>query len=165
MIVRQVVVAVLALIVVPSVAGAQQRPPVRAEVRIDGTSANIDRLEIGGGAAIPMGTYVRLALLVGGGVARDDVRTGAVPNRVAAARADAIARFQIDPFHQSPRGLYGGGGVSYLASKGSRGQAYLTLVAGMEFRDRGRVAPAIEIALGGGVRVGVALRRTAPGWR
>ena len=165
MTVRQLGVILLAVVAVPSVIRAQARPPVRAEMRVDATAANVDRLEIGAGPIVPMGTYVRLALLVGGGVARDDTRAGETANRVAAARADVIARFQIDPFHQSRRGLYGGGGVSYLASKGRRGQAYVAIVAGMELRDRGHVAPAIEVALGGGLRVGVALRSTARGWR
>ena len=163
MIVRQFAVALLALVSMPAVIRGQQRPPVRAEVRVDATSANVDRVEVGGGAAIPVGTYVRLALLVGGGVAQEHTHAGAVSDR--AGRADVIARFHIDPFHQSSRGLYGGGGISYLTSEGRHGQAYLTLVAGMELRDRGHVAPAIEFALGGGLRLGIALRHAANGWR
>jgi hypothetical protein len=126
----------------------------------------VQRLELGAGAAIPMGNYVRIALLAGGGLARDD-RNGSQTSgdRVAAARADIVARFQIDPFHQSRRALYGGSGLSYLATEGERGRVYLTLLAGLELRDRGHVAPAIELALGGGVRLGVVLRRAVPQWR
>lgn len=158
--------AAMSMLMIPCVARAQEHPPVRSEVRMDATSATVQRLELGAGAAIPMGSYVRVALLAGGGLARDD-RSGsrAYGNRVAAARADVVARFQIDPFHQSLRGLYSGGGVSYLASEGQRGRIYLTLLAGVELRDRGHVAPALELALGGGVRLGVALRRATPRWR
>lgn len=156
---------VLAVATLPAVSRAQQHPPVRAEIRVDATSANVDRLELGAGAAIPMGTYVRVALLAGGGIARYDARPDGSRRTVSAVRGDVIARFQIDPFHQSARGLYGGGGVSYLASEGARGQAYVTLAAGMELRDHGPVAPAIEVALGGGLRVSVALRRSGRGWR
>lgn len=155
-----------ALVVVPlslfaAQLGAQAHAPVRAELRADATSATEQRLEIGGGAAIPMGTYVRVALLAGAGVARGGARAG----NIGAARAEIIARFQIDPFHQGTRGLYGGGGVSYLATAGERGRVYVTLLTGLELRDRGPVTPALEVALGGGVRVGVALRRAAKGWR
>jgi hypothetical protein len=157
---------VMSMLMVPCAARAQERVPIRPEVRVDATSASVKRLELGAGAAIPLGTYVRLALLAGGGLARDD-RSGssAHGDRVAAARADVIARFQLDPFHQSLHGLYSGGGVSYLASKGERGRVYLTLLAGLELRDRGHIAPAIELGLGGGLRLGVALRRATPRWR
>jgi hypothetical protein len=154
------------MLMIPCVARAQERTPIRPEVRIDATSATVQRLELGAGAAIPMGTYVRVALLAGGGLARDD-RSGsrADGDRVAAGRADIVARFQLDPFHQSLRGLYSGAGLSYLASRGERGRVYLTLLAGLELRDRGHVTPAIELGLGGGVRLGVALRRATPRWR
>jgi hypothetical protein len=158
--------AAMTMLVVPCVARTQEQAPIRPEVRVDATSANVQRLELGAGAAIPMGNYVRIALLAGGGLARDDrVGSRAGGDRVAAARADVVARFQIDPFHQSRRALYGGGGVSYLTSEGERGRIYITLVAGLELRDRGHIAPAIELALGGGVRLGVALRRATPRWR
>jgi hypothetical protein len=156
----------MSLLVIPRVVQAQERAPIRPEMRIDATSANVQRLELGAGAAIPMGAYVRIALLAGGGIARDD--RGGSPDygdRAAAARAEIVARFQLDPFHQSHHGLYSGGGVSYLASKGERGRVYLTLLAGLELRDRGHIAPAIELGLGGGVRLGVALRRATPRWR
>jgi hypothetical protein len=156
----------MSMLMMPRVTHAQDRAPTRPELRIDATSATVQRLELGAGAAIPLGTYVRLALLAGGGLARDD-RSGSPTrgDRVAAARADVVARFQFDPFHQSVRGVYTGSGLSYLASKGERGHVYLTLLAGLELRDRGHVAPAIELGLGGGVRLGIALRRTADGRR
>lgn len=158
----------LVVVAMSALAGAlraQERAPVRTEVRVDATSARVQRLELGAGAAIPMGTYVRIALLGGAGVARSAEPDRARKGNAAAARADVVARFQIDPFHQSTRGLYGGGGVSYLASEGERGRVYLTLLAGLELRDRGRVAPGIEVALGGGVRIGIALRRARTGSR
>ncbi len=156
---------VLALAITGGVLQAQDRPPVRPEVRVDATSARVNRLELSGGAAMPIGSYVRLAFLAGAGIARGNERNGVAPQDQPAARADVIARFQLDPFHQSARGLYGGGGVSYLASKGERGRLYLSLVAGVELRNRGHVAPAFEVGLGGGVRVGFALRRATTAWR
>jgi hypothetical protein len=163
---RGAALAVMTILMIPCAARGQERAPIRPEVRIDATSADVQRLELGTGVAIPMGTYVRVALLAGGGLARDD-RNGsrAYGDRVAAARADIVARFRLDPFHQSLHGLYSGGGVSYLASKGERGRVYVTLLAGLELRDRGHIAPAIELGLGGGVRLGIALRRATPRWR
>jgi hypothetical protein len=163
---RSAALAAVSMLLIPCVASAQEHAPIRPEVRLDATSATVQRLEFGAGAAIPMGNYVRVALLAGGGLARDD-RSGprAYGGHVAAARADVVARFQLDPFHQSRRGLYGGAGVSYLASEGERGRVYLTLLTGIELRDRGHVAPALELALGGGVRLGVVLRRATPRWR
>jgi hypothetical protein len=153
------------LVAVSGVVRGQDRPPIRQEVRIDATTATEKRLELSGGAAIPVGTYVRVAILAGGGLARDARGSPRTERQGAAARADLIARFEIDPFHQSVRGLYSGGGVSYLASEGARGRVYLALVAGIELRDHGRVAPAMEVALGGGVRIGFVLRRATPRWR
>jgi hypothetical protein len=156
----------MSMLMMPCMVRAQDRAPIRPEVRVDATSATVQRLELSAGAAIPLGTYVRLALLAGGGLARDD-RSGspAYGDRVAAARADVVARFQLDPFHQSLHGAYSGAGLSYLASKGERGRLYLTLLAGLELRDRGHIVPAIELGLGGGVRIGIALRRATPRWR
>lgn len=165
MIAGRAVLLVIAMSVLTSALRAQGHAPVRAEVRIDATAADVQHLELGGGAAVPVGTYVRLAFLAGAGVARSDAREATGDGHGTAARADVIARFQVDPFHQSARGLYGGAGASYLAARGERGRVYLALVAGIELRDRGHVAPALEVALGGGVRVGFALRRAATGWR
>ena len=155
----------MSMLMIPRAARAQDHAQVRPEVRVDATSATVQHLELGGGAAIPFGTYVRVALLAGGGIARDD--RGGSPthgDRVATGRADIVARFQLDPFHQSRRGLYSGAGLTYLAIKGERGRVYLTLLAGLELRDRGHIAPALELGLGGGVRLGVALRRATPRW-
>jgi hypothetical protein len=152
-------------LLVPGVARAQDHAPIRPEVRLDATAATIQRLEAGAGAAFPLGTYVRFALVAAGGVGRDTRADAAHDGRIATARADAIARFEIDPFHQSKRGFYGGGGVSYLAAERDRGRVYLTLVAGVELRDVSHMTPAIELALGGGVRLGVALRRSGGRWR
>ena len=57
--------AAMTMLVVPCVARAQEHAPIRPEVRVDATSANVQRLELGAGAAIPMGNYVRIALLAG----------------------------------------------------------------------------------------------------
>ena len=151
--------AVAALPVAGARAGAQDRPLTRPELRVDATSAHVSRVEGSLGAVVPVGTYVRLALAAGGGVAR------ASGESRGAARADVIARFELDPLRQLARSAYLGGGVSYLATERERGRAYLALVAGWELKTRAGWVPTIEAGLGGGARIGIALRRGMVSWR
>lgn len=152
--------SLLVVVLAPSTASAQDRPAPRAEVRVDATSSHEPRLEASAGVAIPLGTYVRLAMLAGGGIVRD----GAGGNG-AAARGDLIARFQLDPFRQQRRGVYGGGGLSFQQRTTRSGTIYFALMAGVETTAIRGVTPAFEVALGGGLRIGVALRQTGRGWR
>ncbi|NUR35346.1 MAG: hypothetical protein HOQ30_15180, partial [Gemmatimonadaceae bacterium] len=46
-----------------------------------------------------------------------------------------------------------------------RGRAYLALVAGWELKTRAGWVPTIEAGLGGGARIGIALRRGMVSWR
>ena len=154
-----VAVAVAAFVAAPSLLHAQRRPTTRPELRIDATSAHVPRLELSGGVAIPIGTYVRLALTAGTGVARvdDAIRQ--------AGRGDAIIRFELDPLKQSTRGAYVGGGLSFLGRDGSRARGYLAVVGGLELKQRGGWVPAVEAGLGGGARLGVVLKRAMENWR
>ncbi|HEX8848751.1 MAG TPA: hypothetical protein VF761_04385, partial [Gemmatimonadaceae bacterium] len=139
--------------------GAQARPVTRPELRVDATSAHVSRLEGSLGAVVPMGIYARLALSAGGGVARVEGESR------RAARADAIARFELDPLRQRARSVYLGGGVTYFATEKERGRGYLALVAGWELKTRAGWVPTIEAGLGGGARLGVTLKRGMESWR
>lgn len=150
---------VLALLAAPRTVHAQQRPVIVPELRLDGTSAHIPRIDLSAGAVIPIGIYVRLALTAGGGVAREDGM------RHAAARGDAIARFELDPLKQHTRGAYIGAGLSLLGRDGLHADAYLALVAGLELKARGGWVPSIEAGLGGGARFAIGLRRAMGSWR
>ena len=150
---------VAALVLLASRAEAQANPRTRPELRLDATSAHVSRLEGSLGAVVPMGIYARLALSAGGGVARVEGESR------GAARADAIARFELDPLRQRPRSLYLGGGVSWLATEKERGRGYLALVAGWELKTRAGWVPTIELGLGGGARLAFALRRGMESWR
>ena len=150
---------VAALSLAPVALQAQDRPRPVFVARLDGTSSAVPRLEGSLGAAIPLGTYGRLHVTAGGGAARDaDVAHPAV-------RADVIGRFLLDPLKQARRGPYFGGGVSYLAHRGETGRAWLTLVAGVELRERGGLVPGIELGVGGGARIGLVVRRAMLNWR
>lgn len=151
--------SVVALLLCARVASAQEHPVTRPELRLDATSARVSRLEGSLGVVVPAGIYARILLDVGGGVARV---SGATRN---AARADAIARFELDPLLQRQHSVYVGGGVSYLATAGERGRGYLAVVAGWELKTRHGWVPNIEIGMGGGARVALAFRRAMENWR
>jgi hypothetical protein len=81
-------------------------------------------------------------------------------------RIDAIGRFLLDPFRESPIGVSFGGGLSLPYVDGDkRVQPYLTAVVDIEGRRRGAITPAFQFGLGGGTRVGVVLRTSQPRWR
>ena len=80
------------------------------------------------------------------------------------ARFDATARFLLDPLRERPRGPYVGGGLSARREGGST-DGDLVLLFGVEGRARRGWAPSVEGGVGGGVRIGVVLRRARPGAR
>lgn len=153
------IAAACVALVAPHELSAQQHPVTVPELRIDATSARIPRLELSGGAVVPVGIYVRLALTAGAGVTKQD---GLYQ---AAGRADAIARFELDPLKQHTHGAYIGGGVTLLGRNGPHVRAWLALVAALELKQRAGWVPSIEAGLGGGARIGVGFRRAMELWR
>ena len=147
------------LLAAPLVLRAQQHPVTVPELRIDATSSHMPRLELSGGAVIPIGNYVRVALTAGGGIARDDGFTAKV------GRGDAIVRFELDPLKQHSCGFYLGGGLSLLGREGPHVRGYLALVGGVELKARHGWVPTVEAGLGGGARMAVSVRRAMELWR
>lgn len=154
--------ALAALGVIASVAGAQSpRQAVQGEVRADAIVSRWSAVQGGLGVSFPAGLYVRsgAVLAAGGGGKGFD------------SRLDLYSRFNLDPFRQSRWGVYGGGGISgrYVERDDPRVHAYLLLFVGIEGPLRSASvtgwAPAIEIGLGGGARIGIALRQGIPGRR
>lgn len=138
----------------------QQAPPVYAEYRLDAIIGSGTAAQGGAGVVLPLGTYVRLGV---------DAAYGATWNNGQArmsGRADAIARFLLDPFREAPFGLSLGGGLSvpYVPSS-ARLRPYLTAVMDVEGRKRGSFTPALQLGLGGGTRIGVVIRSSPPRWR
>ena len=116
-------------------------------------------LQAGVGVNLPLGSYARLELDGAGGVTRradEDHHSG---------RGDAIVRFLLDPFAESPWGLSIGGGMSALFAEGARTHAYLVVVADVEGPRVGGIVPAVQVGLGGGLRVGLVARAYRPGRR
>ena len=104
-----------------------------------------------------MGYYVRVGLDGAAGVA-----TYSLPSSVsrADARVDLLVRFLLDPFRQSAYGLSVGGGLSARAEPGDHVRPRLLVAADLEGRRSAHgLVPALQMGLGGGVRVGVVLRR------
>ena len=156
--------AVLGLAVAP-VARAQQSarsvfPPLelRADA-IDPRSTTNGTLQAGAGVNMPLGIYVRLEVDGAGGVTRRD----AVDHH--SGRGDVLARFLLDPFRESPWGLSIGGGMSVLFADGARTHGYLVVIADLEAPRVGDIVPALQVGLGGGLRVGLVARAYRPGRR
>ena len=107
-----------------------------------------------------MGSYVRLGIDAAGGATWHDGSTR------ASGRVDAIGRFLLDPYREMPFGLSVGGGLTLPYVDGdTRVRPYVTVVVDLEGRKRGPFTPAIQLGLGGGTRVGVALRSSPTRWR
>jgi len=147
--------AALAVLAAAGPAHAQAAPPLSARlrpaVRVDAIVARYTSLHGGVSVGVPLGAYVRLETTVAGGpVMRGD-------GTEFSARTDAIARFLLDPFDQFRYSPYAGAGASLRFDEGRRGQ--LVAVLGVEGRRRGTFRPGFEVGLGGGVRIGFALRQ------
>jgi hypothetical protein len=123
-------------------------------------AARTTAVHAGGKISVPAGLYARVSVAVLGGARH------AAGAWSASGRADAIARFHVDPFGQSRVGAYAGGGASLFFDDGARRRVRLVAVIGFEgpLSARGWV-PGIELGLGGGARVGVTLRRSRNGVR
>jgi len=131
---------------------------VRADA-IDPRSTGDATLQAGVGINVPLGLYVRLELDGAGGVTR---RAGTDHH---SGRGDAIARFLLDPFAESAWGLSIGGGMSALFAEGARTREYLVVVADVEAPRVGSIVPAVQVGLGGGLRIGLVARTYRPGRR
>lgn len=132
---------------------AQDATPIAFELRVDGLAGGRDSpaaVHAGLGAARRMSTYARLALVAGFGPSEDG----------ASGRVETAARFHLDPFRQRRWGAYGGAGAGVFW--GDSSEPYLLIFLGVEGPRRGSWAPAVEVGLSRGVRLGVALRRAPP---
>lgn len=140
---------VLALCARPAPA---QRPV--PELRVDGALGRDSWAQVGAGLFADAGLYARVGLVAGigaGGVGRREGGTGPV------ARVEALGRFHLDPQRTAGRGVYAGGGIG-LSWLGRSTRWGVVALVGVEGPRRGGRALALEAGLGGGVRLGVAVR-------
>ncbi len=142
-----------------SPAGAQTKAPIGAEWRVDGIVGRTTALEGGFALEVPADLYVRVGVGAATGVAWRDGGTR------SASRVDVVARGLFDPFRQAPVGVSLGGGVSLSNAQDGRWRPYVVMVIDIEGKRRGRIVPALQIGLGGGARIGVAIRSATRSWR
>jgi hypothetical protein len=152
-------VLVAAACVAPVAHAQLPAPSVEPEVRLDVIAGHQPAVQLGAGLQIPMGYYVRVG--VDGAVGVPTGSDAPSPRR-ADARGDLLVRFLLDPFRQSAYGLSVGGGLSARAEPGDRVRPRLLVAVDLEGRRSARgLVPALQVGLGGGVRVGVILRHGA----
>lgn len=160
---RIVRIALIALVAIsPLRAQGLPRPRPQAEARVDYIGPNPDVVHAGVGVNVPAGTYLRVSLVGAGGANWDEGRRG------GSARADAIGRFLFDPFRERRWGLSAGGGLSVRYDQGTGGRRWrplLAIILDLEAPRTGSVAPALQIGLGGGARVGLVIRASDPNRR
>lgn len=129
---------------------AEYQLRVTPEFRADVVRLN-DRFggEVGGGVQLPMGYYTRVGVTAAaGGIASN-----------ATGRLDVVARFLFDPFLQQRWGLSAGAGISLRARGNDHVRPYLLTVIDLEGpHSASGLAPALQVGLGGGLRMGAALR-------
>jgi hypothetical protein len=154
---RATLAACVALIGAATGAQAQvPSPTAHPEVRLDVIAGHEPAVQAGAGVQIPMGYYVRVGLDGAVGV---PTGANAPSSRRADARVDLLVRFLLDPFRQSRYGLSVGGGLSARAEPGDHVRPRLLVAMDVEGRRSSHgVVPALQVGLGGGVRVGVILR-------
>ena len=151
----RIVMLLVALGLLPLTASAQGirfMPTVQPELRADAVFGSRGIAAVGGGLNAPAGYYVRVASMVSAGREFG-------PKPATAWRAELSARFLADPFAERGWGPYGGGGVALDWRDGRAGRAAIMLIAGADVPSHARWRPAIEVAVGGGTRLSVVLRR------
>lgn len=150
--------AALCLGLAPRAARAQAIPP-HPEVRADLLGPAPYSLQLGAGVNLGAGYYQRVELDAAAGARR---RGGAL---VGAERVDALMRLLLDPFGMRRWGLSLAGGVSVRYEAGDKLRPYLAGALDFEGPIRHGVRMAYQVGFGGGVRVGVVIRRTTTHWR
>jgi hypothetical protein len=125
------------------------RSPISVEGRIDAIVASTSAIQAGLGLTTVAGTYVRTGIVGALGASKNGL----------SGRADAFARFHLDPFRESSWAPYGGAGLSARMEQGERTRAYLLVFAGIDGPIRNGLTTSIEAGLGGGGRIGIILRR------
>jgi hypothetical protein len=156
--------AVLAMLAALTLASAplHAQAPARTsavvpEARLDGAFGREGGAFGGVGLFGDAGLYTRLGVVALLGAARGPADSAR--GTAAAGRLEALARFHLDPLRLSRRGTYLGGGIAAALRAGAAPRWQLVALLGVEGAARGGMAPALEVGLGGGVRVGIALRR------
>lgn len=133
--------------------GQQPAQRIQPEVRADYIGSRASAAHLGVGVNVPASTYVRLGVVGALGQAWSRGEP------TIAGRVDGLIRFVVDPLRESRWAPYAAGGIGGIYDGSEKWRGVLVGALGVEGPVAGRVVPAIEVGFGGGVRVGVALRR------
>jgi hypothetical protein len=148
-----------ALAASPAGSGAQAARGPRFEARVEGIVERHGTVQLGIGFNAASSNYTGWGVVAAVGATE---RRGRLE---PTARADAVIRFLLDPFHESKRGLYGLGGVGVMENGNHDPQPRVFIGLGLEGERWGPFMPAFELALGGGVRLAAVFRRPRPNRR
>ena len=137
------------------------------ELRVDGFTGEPWAVHAGAGLGLRL-TY-NARLVVAGGVGRSwsdaDVSAAGGARDQVSGRVDVMGRVVLDPFREQARGPYAAAGLSQRLEAGLRPRTRITAVVGVEGQPHGGWVPSLEAGFGGGVRVGLVLRRALPDGR
>lgn len=136
-------------------AGASAGAPVIVEARGDLFAARNTTFQLGVAALWPVSPFLSVGGVVGAGVTRGPAAAG---DESVSGRAELVARFTPDVAPTARWRLYGQATAGVLAVRGKTGRALVSVSMGVERTSVGPVRPAVELGLGGGLRVAVALR-------
>jgi hypothetical protein len=147
---------IIVLAAAPSLVCAQAgtfKTAVQFEARVDALAGPPAGGQLGIGANVAAGYYVRIGLDAAAGASSRD---GAA---VLSGRVDLASRFLLDPFKEFAWAPYAGGGITAQWDRRGERRADLLLLVGLEGPVRAGWRTAFELGLGGGARLGVVLRR------
>jgi hypothetical protein len=159
---RLVLVCLAAAASAPSTALAQAdtfKISPQFEARVDALAGPPSAAQLGVGANVAAGYYIRVGLDAAAGPAWHDGAT------VLSGRVDLASRFLLDPFHESAWAPYAGGGFTAQWDRDGNRRGDLLLLIGVEGPAHAGWRTAVELGLGGGARLGVVLRRARPNSR
>lgn len=142
-------------------AAAPQPPMMRARptLRLDAIVDRDARVQAAAGVALRAAYNVRLAVDAGAGaIRRDGVWQ-------PAGRVDLLVRWLTDPFRERRLGLHAGGGIGLQLERSRVPRPVAIVTVGVEASGDGTWVRGVEVGLGGGVRVGMSLRRAPRGQR
>lgn len=128
-------------------------PGVQPELIAGAVATGQAAVLAGVGLNVPAGYYVRVASTVSAGL---DPSGG----DATVVRAEVVGRFLTDPFRQRRRGAYVGAGLASQWRARDRGRSAVLVVAGLDLSGGPGWRPALEVGVGGGLRMSVVLRRT-----
>lgn len=129
------------------------RPPVQFEMRADLLAGPQAGAQLGVGANVAAGSYVRIGMDAAGGASSRD------GTAFASGRVDVVARYLLDPFREFRWAPYIGGGFTAQWDRRPARRGDLLVLVGVEGPARAGWLTSVELGLGGGARLGVVLRR------